>query len=200
MEKRTPSKNVCMNENRIENILKVQRSILLESNRKLNFLIRLHDVRREIENGYPFEKLKEIFDRDLVLNLSYLFDSGGKFSFEKLYCVSFNRKIYDPSQNDIESKLSSLICKIKDSSTVDEIKLVRDKYIAHKDITNLSKSINHNDLKNLINDSFEIHHLFYEEEILDVEKISFHETLFNSIIDNTLELQRIEKEKISKMI
>ena len=189
-----------MNENRIANILKVQRSILLESKRKLNFLIRLHDVRREIENGYPFEKLKEIFDRDLVLNLSYLFDAGGKFSFEKLYCIRFNRKIYDPSQNDIESKLSSLICKIKESSTVDEIKLVRDKYIAHKDITNISKSINHNDLKNLINDSFKIHHLFYAEEILDVEKISFHETLFNSIIDNTLELQRIEKEKITKMI
>lgn len=189
-----------MNESRIENILNVQLSILLESERELNFLSRFHEVKKDIDDSYPFEKLKEIFDRNLVLNLSYLFDSGGKFSFEKLYCIRFNRKIHDHSQNDLESKLSSLICKIKDSPTVDEIKLVRDKYIAHKDITKLSKSINHNDLKNLINDSFEIYHLFNDKGILDVEKISFHETLFNSIIENTLKLQRIENEKISKIM
>lgn len=189
-----------MNDSRIENILKVQLSILLESKRELNFLSRLHEVKKDIDDKYPFEKLKEIFDRNLVLNLSYLFDSGGKFSFEKLYCIRFNRKIHDPSQNDIESKLSSLILQIKDSSTVDEIKLVRDKYIAHKDITNLSRSINHSDLEILINDSFEIHHLFNERGNRGIEKISFHETLFNSIIENTLQLQRIENEKISKMM
>lgn len=189
-----------MNENRIENILKVQLSILLESNRKLNFLIRLHEVRREIDNGFPFDKLKEIFDRDLVLNLSYLFDSGGKFSFEKLYCIRFNRKIYDPSKSEIESKLSCLICKIKDSDIVNEIKFVRDKYIAHRDITDLSKRISHEDLGNLIQECRIIHSLFNEKDIIKYDENSFHETLLNSIIDNTLELQKIENEKISKII
>jgi len=189
-----------MSERNIKNILEVQLSILLESKRELNFLSRLHEVKRDIDNSYPFKKLKEIFDRNLVLNVSYLFDSGGKFSFEKLYCIRFKRKIYDPSESEIESKLSSRICIIKDSNIINEIKFIRDKYIAHKDVRTLSKSINHNDLKDLIKESIEIHSMFNEDGILKFDKNSFHDTLFNSIIDNTIELQKIENEKISKMI
>jgi len=187
-------------ENRIENILKVQISILLESKRELNFLSRLHEVKKDIDDRYPFEKLKGIFDRNLVLNLSYLFDSGGKFSFEKLYCIRFNRKIYDPSKSEIESKLSCLICKIKDSDIVNEIKFVRDKYIAHRDVTDLSKRIPHKDLGSLIQECKIIHSLFNEKGLIKYDENSFHETLFNSIIDNTLEFQKIENEKISKIM
>lgn len=184
----------------LKNILEVQLKNIQNLEIDYNFLTHLNNNLDKINNLNSFSILKKLVSNDIILNFSVLFENEEKFSFVKVY------NIWHKSSLDIEScsynpktKLISKLCESINFYKV-KFKSIRDKYVAHTDISNESIRLTYDDILKLLNLSKEVHKEFCILLKLDYSTIEFHDKQLNNIIDDNIIVNKIEDEKLNKIL
>ena len=131
--------------------------------------------------------IKELVQNEIILCFSKLLEEEGRFSFLKLYCVQFNKKpsIEENEKKSLEYKIQlAVLCFNKN------IKNIRDKYVAHNDITNEVIRLPYKKIHLLFEKSKEIHKMFCEEIDYDLTNKNFNEKELNEVIDNQIHINK----------
>ena len=175
-----------------ENIVKVQLQILQRIEVCYNYLIELSDKAELLKNESYLLFIKKLVQKEIVICFSTLFESKEKFSFFKLYNVLFCQRISIEQNIQKCSSQQFLECKIAIAalSFNEDIKIIRDKFVAHIDVTDNPIQLSYKKIHLLLEDSKKILTAFCKEIDFDISNISFNEKELNEVIGNQIHINK----------